>query len=79
MKDILVDLYRRCVDDNKEDFMQIIENYMNVIGKLCAILMSHGIINEKEVEIIMDPSKDLNNLKKFYEDEFSDACMDILK
>ena len=64
MKNELVELfndtYKRTVEDNKEDFIKIID----AISKLCAYLIAKNILTQEEVSKILDLDTDINNLFK---------------
>lgn len=50
MKEILIDLYTRTVNDNEEDVKAV----MQVIATLGAVLYSKGYLTEKEVKAILE-------------------------
>lgn len=50
MKEVLIDLYRRTVNDNKEDLKAV----MQVIITLSAVLCSKGYLTEEEVKAILE-------------------------
>lgn len=50
MKEVLIDLYRRTVNDNKEDLKAV----MQVIITLSAVLCSNGYLTEEEVKSILE-------------------------
>lgn len=45
----LINLYKRCVDDNKEDFIIII----TILNKLCSYLLYKKILTEEEIKDIL--------------------------
>lgn len=50
MKEILIDLYTRTVNDNEEDVKAV----MQVIATLSAVLCSKGYLTEEEVKAILE-------------------------
>lgn len=52
------DIYKRTVEDNKEDFMEII----GIISKLCCYLIAKNILTQEEVSKILDIDIDMNSL-----------------
>ena len=44
----LIDLYKKTVDDNKEDFITI----MTILNKLCGYLLYKNVLTKEEVENI---------------------------
>ncbi len=51
--DELVNLYRKSVDDNKEDFMTI----LSILNKLCSYLLYKKVLTEEEIEKILKIEK----------------------
>ena len=51
--DELVNLYKRSVEDNKEDFIRI----MTTLNKLCAYLLCKSILTEEEIKTIFEIEK----------------------
>ena len=51
--DKLIDLYKRTVNDNKEDFIRI----MTILNKLCAYLLCKNILIEEEIKNIFEKEK----------------------
>ena len=49
----LINLYKRCVNDNKEDFIRI----MTILNNLCAYLLCKNILTEKEIKNIFEIEK----------------------
>ena len=49
----LIDLYKRTVNDNKEDFMTII----SILSKLCSYLLNKKVLTESEVKDILKIEK----------------------
>lgn len=55
MKEILIDLYTRTVNDNEEDVKAV----MQVIATLSAVLCSKGYLTEEEVKAILEIKKNV--------------------
>lgn len=53
------DTYKQTVKDNQEDFLKVI----NIISKLCAILISKNILNAEELNEILDIDKNIIDLE----------------
>ena len=51
--DELIDLYKRTINDNKEDFIRI----MTILNKLCAYLLCKNILIEEEIKNIFEAEK----------------------
>ncbi len=51
--DELINIYKKTVDDNKEDFMIII----SILSKLCAYLLDKKILTEEEIKNILEIKK----------------------
>ena len=51
--DELINLYKKSIDDNKEDFMIII----SILSKLCSYLLNKKILTDKEVKNILKIEK----------------------
>lgn len=49
----LINLYKRCVNDNKEDFITI----MTILNKLCSYLLYKNVLTKEEVENILKIEK----------------------
>ena len=49
----LIDLYKRSIDDNKEDFITI----MTILNKLCSYLLYKNVLTKEEVENILKIEK----------------------
>lgn len=58
-QELFMDTYKQTVKDNQEDFLKII----NVISKLCVILLSKNILNEEELKEILDIDKNIVDLE----------------
>ena len=50
MKEILIDLYTRTVNDNEEDLKAV----MHAIATLSAVLCNKGYLTEEEVKAILE-------------------------
>lgn len=50
MKEILIDLYTRTVNDNEEDLKAV----MHAIATLSAVLCDKGYLTEEEVKAILE-------------------------
>lgn len=59
LQELFMDTYKQTVKDNQEDFLKII----NVISKLCVILVSKNILNEEELKEILDIDKNIVDLE----------------
>lgn len=59
LQELFMDTYKQTVKDNREDFLKII----NVISKLCVILVSKNILNEEELKEILDTDKNIVDLE----------------
>ena len=59
LQELFMDTYKQTVKDNQEDFLKII----NVISKLCVILVSKNILNEEELKEILDTDKNIVDLE----------------
>ena len=51
--DELINLYKKSIDDNKEDFMVII----SILSKLCSYLLNKKILTDEEVKNILKIEK----------------------
>lgn len=60
LAELFNDIYKRTVEDNKEDFINII----GVISKLCTYLIIKNVLTQEEVSKILDLDTDINNLFK---------------
>ena len=49
----LINLYKRCVNDNKEDFITI----MTILNKLCSYLLYKNVLTKEDVENILKIEK----------------------
>ena len=59
LQELFIDIYKRTVKDNQEDFLKVI----NIISKLCAILISKNILNAEELKEIFDTDKNIVDLE----------------
>ena len=59
LQELFMDTYKRTIKDNQEDFLKVI----NIISKLCAILISKNILNAEELKEILDTDKNIVDLE----------------